>query len=319
MKLEKRKSFIKSLGQSIKYLNKQGYSEKIISNVINDLFDGLNRQIFNTPIDLFIENKLYNDFPELRPIQFISLFNIIQEGIKAVTDKEIVRLAPKSVLSYSKIYNIVTSLQFNDLFGVDLLDQFKGTQAEIKQAQEFFNEFLEYKEDNEPAEEYELVKHWAEDLKIDYCFELIDEDKYRKRKDIDSFLTSIENDPFGLDDDKEFKEKQIDQFNKTQSEIGTNMAVVMFMVDALKYFENKPINEIKEIAFEIAMQGTMGYSPDKDGYLISKIPNKSFSGYHILAYYYVSWAIAIPEMLSEIKLPYDDEYKLAKQLYNKNE
>ncbi|KUO60381.1 hypothetical protein APF79_09590 [bacterium BRH_c32] len=67
------------------------------------------------------------------------------------------------------------------------------------------------------------------------------------------------------------------------------------------------------------MQGTMGYSPDKDGYLISKIPNKSFSGYHILAYYYVSWAIAIPEMLSEIKLPYDDEYKLAKQLYNKNE
>jgi len=316
---ENKKSFIKSLGQSIKYLNKQGYSEKIISNVINDLFDGLNRQIFNTPIDLFIENKLYNDFPELRPIQFISLFNIIQEGIKAVTDKEIVRLAPKSVLSYSKIYNIVTSLQFNDLFGVDLLDQFKGTQAEIKQAQEFFNEFLEYKEDNEPAEEYELVKHWAEDLKIDYCFELIDEDKYRKRKDIDSFLTSIENDPFGLDDDKEFKEKQIDQFNKTQSEIGTNMAVVMFMVDALKYFENKPINEIKEIAFEIAMQGTMGYSPDKDGYLISKIPNKSFSGYHILAYYYVSWAIAIPEMLSEIKLPYDDEYKLAKQLYNKNE
>jgi len=178
---ENKKSFIKSLGQSIKYLNKQGYSEKIISNVINDLFDGLNRQIFNTPIDLFIENKLYNDFPELRPIQFISLFNIIQEGIKAVTDKEIVRLAPKSVLSYSKIYNIVTSLQFNDLFGVDLLDQFKGTQAEIKQAQEFFNEFLEYKEDNEPAEEYELVKHWAEDLKIDYCFELIDEDKYRKR------------------------------------------------------------------------------------------------------------------------------------------
>lgn len=316
---DNKRNFIKSLGQSIKYLNKLGYSEQNISNVINELFEGLNRQIYNTPIDLFIENKLFNEFPELRPIQFISLFNMIQEGIKAVTDKEIVRLAPKSVLSYSKIYNIVSSLQFNDLFGVDLLNAFNGTQAEIKQAQEFFNEFLEYKEDNEPAEEYELVKHWAEDLKIDYCFELIDEDKYRKRKDIDSFLTSIENDPFGLDDDKEFKEKQIDQFNKTQSEIGTNMAVVMFMVDALKYFENKPINEIKEIAFEIAMQGTMGYSPDKDGYLISKIPNKSFSGYHILAYYYVSWAIAIPEMLSEIKLPYDDEYKLAKQLYNKNE
>lgn len=59
------------------------------------------------------------------------------------------------------------------------------------------------------------------------------------------------------------------------------------------------------------MQGTQGYSPDKDNYRINSIPGKTFSGYHILAYYYVSWAIAIPEMLAQLKLPFDDEYKLA--------
>ncbi|OFY47868.1 MAG: hypothetical protein A2W85_12670 [Bacteroidetes bacterium GWF2_41_31] len=72
-----------------------------------------------------------------------------------------------------------------------------------------------------------------------------------------------------------------------------------------------PIEEIKKIAFEIAMQGTQGYRPDKDDYRISSISDKTFSGYHILAYYYVSWALAIPEMLSQLQLPYDDEYKLA--------
>jgi hypothetical protein len=89
------------------------------------------------------------------------------------------------------------------------------------------------------------------------------------------------------------------------------MAVAMFMVDALEYFNSISKNEVKEIALEIAMQGTQGFSPEKNNYRISKIKNKTFSGYHILAYYYVSWAIAIPEMLSELQLPFDEEYKIA--------
>jgi hypothetical protein len=79
-----------------------------------------------------------------------------------------------------------------------------------------------------------------------------------------------------------------------------------------------PKDEIKKIAFEIAMQGTQGYRPDKDDYRISTSKGKTFSGYHILAYYYVSWALAIPEMLSELKLPFDDEYKLALTMYKPN-
>jgi hypothetical protein len=89
------------------------------------------------------------------------------------------------------------------------------------------------------------------------------------------------------------------------------MAVVMFMVDALKYFEGKSNESIKKIAFEIAMQGTQGYSLDKKDYRLISIPNKVFSGYHILAYYYVSWALAMPEMLSQLQMPYEKEYVLA--------
>ena len=103
----------------------------------------------------------------------------------------------------------------------------------------------------------------------------------------------------------------MDKFQKSQKTLGTNMAVVMFMVDALQFFEKMPQEEIKKIGFEIAMQGTQGYRPDKDGYKVNSIKGKTFSGYHILAYYYVSWSLAIPEMVLQLNLPYEEEYKLA--------
>jgi len=304
--------FIKELEPTIKKFNKMGISEKSIADYCSNLFEGMNRQIFNTPIDLFIENFLYNKFSELRPFQFISLYTMIQEGLKAVTDKKIVELSPKEIISKSKVYNLVYALQFKELFGFDFIQDFNATASELKLATDFYDEYLQYKDDKEPAEEYELVLHWAEDLKLDKNFELVNEHEYRtKRTDIDNLLTSIEKDPYDLESKDPYKQREMDKFQKSQESIGTNMAVVMFMVGALQYFEGMPIEEIKKIAFEIAMQGTQGYRPDKDDYRISSISDKTFSGYHILAYYYVSWALAIPEMLSQLQLPYDDEYKLA--------
>ncbi|MBK9982087.1 MAG: hypothetical protein IPP15_06600 [Saprospiraceae bacterium] len=73
--------------------------------------------------------------------------------------------------------------------------------------------------------------------------------------------------------------------------------------------------KIKKIAYEIALQGTLGYRPDNKDYRISLIPGKLFSGYHILAYYYVSWKLTLPEMVKDLKLPFDEEYKLARTMF----
>lgn len=308
--------FIKTLEPTIKKFKKMGISESSIANYCTALFEGMNRQIFNTPIDLFIENFIYNEYAEIRPYQFISLYSLIQDGLKAVTDKKIVELSPKEILSKSKVYNIVNALQYKELFGIDFVKDFQATPAELNQANDFYTEYLKYKEDKEPAEEYELVLHWAEDLKLEKNFELVSEKEYRnQRTDIDNLLDSIEKDPYDLKSETPSKEREMDKFQKSQKDIGTNMAVVMFMVDALQYFEGKSKEEIKKIALEIAMQGTHGYSPDKKDYRISFIPGKLFSGYHIMAYYYVSWMLAIPEMVSQLQLPFDDEYKLALSMH----
>ncbi len=311
--------FIKGLEPTIKKFNKMGISEKSIADYCSNLFEGMNRQIFNTPIDLFIENFLYNEFAELRPFQFISLYNMLQEGLKAVTDKKIVELSPKDIISKSKVYNIVNAIQFKELFGFNFIKDFNATPTEMKLATDFYDEYLQYKEDKEPAEEYELVLHWAEDLKLDKNFELVNEHEYRtKRTDIDNLLSSIEKDPYDLESKDPYKQREMDKFQKSQEQIGINMAVAMFMVDALQFFEGKPKEEIKKIAFEIATQGTQGYRPDKDNYRINSIKDKTFSGYHILAYYYVSWSLAIPEMVSQLNLPYDAEYKMALTMHKPN-
>ncbi|MBK9985208.1 MAG: hypothetical protein IPP15_23130 [Saprospiraceae bacterium] len=76
--------------------------------------------------------------------------------------------------------------------------------------------------------------------------------------------------------------------------------------------------KIKEIAYEIALQGTHGYRPDSKDYRISLIPGKLFSGYHILAYYYVSWMMALPDQVDKLGLNYGAEYEMAKHMKNKS-
>ena len=311
--------FIKVIEPTIKDLKKKGISDKAIEDYSSNLFDGLNSQIFNTPIDLFIENFLYNKFSELRPYQFISLYTMLQEGLKAVTDKKILSLSPKEIVSKSKVYNLVNAMQFRDLFGFDFIQDFSATTNELKLALGFYEEYLQYKEDKEPAEEYELVLHWAEDLKLEKNFELVNEVEYRtKRTDIDNLLDSIEKDPYDLESKDPYKEREMNKFQKSEEEIGLNMAVVMFMVDALQFFETVEKSEIKKIAVEIAMQGTQGYRPDKKDYIINSIRGKVFSGYHILAYYYVSWSLAIPEMVTQLELPYEAEYNMALGMHKPN-
>ena len=109
----------------------------------------MNRQIFNTPIDVFIEQFLFDQFPSLRAYQFVSLYTMLQEGLRAVTDKKIVELSPKDVISKSKIYNLVNAIQFKELFGFDFIKDFNATTIELKLANDFYNEYSEYKEDKE--------------------------------------------------------------------------------------------------------------------------------------------------------------------------
>jgi hypothetical protein len=44
--------------------------------------------------------------------------------------------------------------------GFDYIADFNPSKTELKTALEFYDEYLEYKDDRKPAEEYELVQNW---------------------------------------------------------------------------------------------------------------------------------------------------------------
>jgi len=313
---DQKTNFLKGIEPTIQKLRKMGVDESDITNYCNGMFTGINLQVYNTPIDLFIENFLFNEYPELRPFQFISLFNLLQEAMKTVNDKGIVELSPKDIVSKNKIYILVNALQFKELYGIDLIGDFNPTKFELKQAKSFYDEFIEYRDDKQPAEEYELVQHWADDLNLSVNFKLVDEAEFHEENSIEkSMMKTFEklNSPtIKISKDQE---SEMRQFIATQKANGTNADIVIFMVEALKYFQSMTIEKIKPIAVEIAMKGAKGYDPLKH-YSIDSIPNKIFSGYQILSYYYVSFALALPDVLMELNLPFHEEYLMAKGMKN---
>jgi Tfp pilus assembly protein PilF len=313
MRKEQRASFIRSLEKDVKRLSRIGYQDESIEKYILGLVDGMNRQVYNAPIDLFIEQRLYDDYPQLRPYQFVSLHQLLNEALQATTHKEAAALSPPEILSKSRTYNLLLALQFAELYGIDRTDAFGATPSESRLAKKFWNEFVEYRLDRQAGEEYELVQHWGQDLRLDGFFELVDEKTYRTTGNgtLDEQITNIEADPLNQFSDNPEREKDQQQFNESAAALGVNMAVAMYMAGAIEYLAKLSSEKVKEIAFEIAMLGTQGIRPDKQGYKLHHIPGETFSGYHLLAYYYVSWKIAHPELLDGLKLPYDKEYAIA--------
>ena len=93
----------------------------------------------------------------------------------------------------------------------------------------------------------------------------------------------------------------------------------MYMLGALKELYPMPQRDVHRIALEIAMVGVTGINPKTKGYKINAMPGREFGGYEFLAYYYVSWAIAIPEKLDALGLPFKNAYAAAKQMFESQE
>ena len=293
-----RNHFARSIAENLQTLRDRGIPEAALKKLADDLYVGLNQQIHNTPVGLFVEEYIYHEFAELRPHQFISLHGDLQTGIKGATNQQIREMSPENVFSVSKIYNLLKAHHFRDLFGLDLIGDFEADANEERQAISMFHEFSEYRHDKNPSDEYKLLQSWANVLNVDSYFELIPENGSAAKK--------TETDAHA--------DAEMEKFQKKAAAQGLNMAVVMYMQDALEFFAQKDNATIKKAAMEIAMLGMNGIKPEQQGYKLTNVPEKVFSGYHLLAYYYVSFALVLPEMLKELKIPYDQEYDLAMQM-----
>ena len=95
------------------------------------------------------------------------------------------------------------------------------------------------------------------------------------------------------------------------------MAVTMYCLDALKIFDKKELDYIKEVSLEIALLGTYGLDPynKEKKYSLKSIPDKQFTALHLLSIEYVGFQMVDPTL--DANLDFQNEYENAKKLFNK--
>lgn len=299
-------------------------------NLVEQIHKGYMLQVMNCPLDLFVEKRMYDKYPIVRAIQLLSLMEQETYNIKAIKGSENSKFVPFDIVQNSKVMNIVTSMHFEHLFGLRFYQEYKPTRAQFDQAKDFYDEFLAY-DDYKPGEEYELVEYFMDSLHAERFMSILPlsdyfDDSFDRMEKTKAMRDAAlgEDAPVGgnsFDGLTEEQKKNQDDFyaqNKDGEDPMKTMMMSMYMLGALEYFDGMDKMEIKKIAFEIAMIGTTGISPDKkSGYKVPSIPEKNFGGYQLLAYYYVSWALAIPEMLASLGLPFDTAWATAQEMWKK--
>ena len=299
-------------------LNKKHLPFSLEKEDYTALVDRLNEQIYNTPIDLFIEDYLFQNYPDLMPYQFLSLLDLIQERIHATTDAKIRTIAPPAILSKSKTFNLVNALHFLKRYGVNLIEEHNPAKTEREQAEKFYREYEEYRTRHTPGDEYELLQSWAKQLNLHNYFSLVEESDFQKHSDfLDRLCAEAKVNLHGSDtvnDTTHPADKKMQVFTEAHQGKDINMAVTRFMVEALQYFKNLSDPEINKIALQTGLIWGDGINLNGEGYSVPLIAGKTFTGYQVLAYYYVSWAKAFPENLEQLQLPFDKEFEFALEM-----
>lgn len=311
-----------------KLVNRFDHSKAM--GVVQQIHAGYMLQVMNCPLDLFVEKRMYDKYPIVRAIQLLSLMEQETYNIKAIKGSENAKFVPQDIVQNSKVMNIVSSMNFEHLFGLRFYQEYKPTKAQYDQAKDFYDEFMAY-DDYTPGEEYELVEYFMDSFHmndmmsmkplneyLNDSYERMEKTKMMRDAALGEDAPEGGNSFDGLTEEQKKKQDTFYAENKDGEDPMKTMMMSMYMLGALEYFDGMDKMEIKKIAFEIAMIGTTGISPDKkSGYKVPSIPGKDFGGYQLLAYYYVSWALAIPEMLASLNLPFDNAWAAAQQMWKK--
>lgn len=289
-----------------------------LNKVIFGLADGLGLQLMNCPLDLLVEHLIYKDYQIVRPIQMLSLFHMEQDNINAVKQAAENGFFPKEIVYANKVMNIVTSMHFKDMYGINLIGQYHPTKQEFEHAKDLYDEFKAYLDTYKAGDEYEMLEYFVQSFNMEDLVEIIDEDEVTAKMKADlsmkSDLKDLAEGALSKEDadaaNAQFALNHQDGANPTET-----MMMSMYMLGAMEYFDTLELHDVHRIAIEIAMVGMTGIDPKKK-YSIKSFPDKEFGGYQFLAYYYVSWAQAIPEKLDHLGLPFSKAYESALQMYN---
>ena len=310
----------------------KGFTEDEAGQFADRIYGGILGLIYNAPVDLFIEQTLHDEFPELRPAQFGSLIDLMSSYVKSATDKRVQELTPEGLHRANTILNLTHALHLRDLYGVDFTYDFRAPRRARKLAEKLYEDFLEIKDDRLPGEEYELVEDWGHRLGLLDYFDLEKEDPARYRsaepsssaaaeepgteepgtKGPEEIMDEVQEDPHNLED-PDRPDGDGAQISFDDSAAGS-MAVTMHLADAINFYREREHEQVQAIAFEIAMLGSQGIDPSKTDkrYTLKSVPGRKFSPLQLLAYMFAGFKVIDASV--DTQLDFEEEYQDALEI-----
>ncbi len=229
---------------------------------------------------MLIERRLDTELPALRSAQVISLAHLAREAQAATLNPEVRRLTPSRILRASSALNGAYALLVDELTGGTL----RCWQVYRKlETADLSQKLWQLWQQRQPAltsgGEYDLVDEFADIVGM--------RDWYMWKPDPGDqpTPTADEADPVreGTTNPELLRTK--------------HPAAVWFLLDALQRYSKLTTEEVRKIAFEVAMIGREGldYADPEKKYRLKSLPGETFSGLQMMCLMHAGFKRLAPE------------------------
>lgn len=280
---------LRSISADVNKIRRSGALGDMVDPYIDNIVTGLANQLFNSPLDMVIEHKLYHEHPVLRPSQFVSLHSTNQENLQAIIEPQIKKHAPRLIYNCNVSMNAAYAIFTDHLLGgsTNYAAAYEGTRY-LRDGRKLFGLFLEIIDDYQPGDEYILVDEFAAALRLQRWY------IWQK--------------------DEELTLEEGGGTTNPELLIDKETASVMYCLSALQRFENMNREEITGIVGEIAVLGQSGLdyaTPDKK-YTLQSLPGEEFSGLQLMCLMYVGFKDVNPalDVGMDLEAPYTTALKM---------
>jgi tetratricopeptide (TPR) repeat protein len=291
-----REHAIRSIGADVQKLEKEGFSEDSITKVTLTMVSGLTEFLFNCPLDMIIESYIRETFSVLRPAQFLSLQKMAIEAATTNANADIRRVTPRKIMRGSLALNGAYSLFLDELFhGATAFAEFYARSETFLISRRLFDRWKERAPHLQPGDEYDLVDEFADITGLREWYE------WKADPGDHHVAPSVQRE--GTTNPDLLRQK--------------HPAAVFYFLDAFKRFDQMSPDQIRDVAFEIALVGRSGldYSDPTEKYHLKNIPGKGFSGLHLMCLMFAGFKRIAPE--HDVGMDLEEPFLTALQLHNK--
>jgi hypothetical protein len=245
---------------------------------------------------MLIERHIRDTFQPLHPAQFLSVRKMALEALETTKNPEIRRLTPRKVFQASLALNGAYGLFLDDLFhGASEFAAPYRSLENFALSQRLWKHWQERAKNLGPGGEYQLVDEFADMVGLRHWYEW--------RPDPGHHEATAETLKEGTTNPALLKQKQ--------------PAAVFYFLDAFKRYETMTPEQVRNVAFEIALLGRNGldYASPDEKYELRALPGRKFSGLHLMCLMYAGFKRVAPE--HDVGMDLNDSFLAAMSLFRK--